>query len=276
MQPRKLVGQKRKNQWNRTLTPTEFIEHNFARKATTADFERAYAKKSGRALRDITRDAGIGETNTKRLFRTENMTLHTHPTYSYKPSGWESLGRLVGMELGGTAIRNKTAAKGGSGLWLAKKLEKSRRKNDYQRIIPSPKDLTKFFSKSRVKTDAIIAMDPKNPRKVAGYLFMRKINRANDNSEKVLRTNIRRTMVEVKINDLNSSNTIVKEKAITELTESYPYLFKHLKEPLIQSSITTEYMKGMIEDLRKLGIQSRLVPNRKKGYEYYNGQFVKK
>ena len=83
MKPRKPVGLKRKNQWDRTLTPTEFIEKNFARKAHTADFERAYAKKHRRALRDITQNAGIGETNTKRLYRTESTTLHTHPTYSY-------------------------------------------------------------------------------------------------------------------------------------------------------------------------------------------------
>ncbi len=269
-----LRNKPKQNQWNRKLNPTKFIENNLARKSHGPDFERAYAKRARRALRDTTLESDVGQVRSKRLFKPETTILHTHPPSAYKVDKMDSL-------INGAILRlveeKKTKSKKGTYGALMEKLETARKKMDFQRPLPSPQDLATFFLKPNVRTDMLIIMDVRDPRKVAGYVAMRKVKPLGTGFQGGIRVeNIRRSLFLAAARDLESKEKPIREAAKRRLAEYYPNLFRGLVNPLEKRDITAKYLANAFNDLKKLGIRTRLVPNTKNGYSYVNGQFKRK
>ena len=271
------LPKRRRNQWSRDLTPTQFIEKHYPRKAQAFDFETSYAKKPRGALRDVTFDSRIGAVDSKRLKRTETMTLHVHPTFAVKPSALEALIRQVGLNLSKEAKNGEFAPRKGTVGWKFLDTEKERKRTDFQRPLPSAHDLANFFLRKRVRTSALIITDTLDPTKVAGYVFMRKLSFPPAQMDGGIRVElIRRSLFLARAHDLESKDPQIRERAKKELVNYYPSLFRVQLKRLEKKDINEEFMKGVIKDLAKLGIKTRMAPNKKDGYAYIGGQFVRR
>ena len=208
---------------------------------------------------------------------TEKTILHIHPTYSIKPAHEDSLVRQIALNLSKQRKPSDPIPKKGTKGRLFFDVEEERKRTDFQRPLPSARDLVRFFSLKQVKTDALIIMDSADPTKVAGYLFMRKLKSPPIQFGSGIRTEIiRRSLLLASVGDLKSKKPVVRKSAEKELVGNYPYLFKGLVKPLRKRDITADFLKGVFKDLEKLGVKSKLVPNKKEGYAYINGQFIKR